>query len=93
MVESVVIIGAVMTLVLLVIGFALAKAASKATYLPYYPALVIFGSGLVMVVSATMVGKIEMMGAPLGGWGIAFMFSAAIGTIITSIVHVNVKAS
>ncbi|MDY0409043.1 hypothetical protein ACFFIS_17120 [Virgibacillus soli] len=86
MVQSVVIIGAVMAAVLVLIGIVLTKAAGKAKYLPYYPAMVIFGTGIILVTIPTVIGKVTIMGAGLGGWGIAFLFASAIGFIITSIV-------
>ncbi|TXL65130.1 hypothetical protein FHP05_08320 [Cerasibacillus terrae] len=88
MVQSVVIIGAVMTIIMVLLGVGLLKASSKATFLPYYPGVVIFATGVVMATLPAIIGngKIVIMGAGIGGWGIAFMFAAAIGLILTSIV-------
>lgn len=86
MVTSVVVIGAVMTVILIIIGFLFTKVSKNGIYFPYFPSMVIFLAGIVFVVAATMVGRIEITGAPLGGWGIAFLFSSAIAFLITSIV-------
>lgn len=85
-VESVLMIGGVTTVVLLLLGFVLVKASGSKAYLPYLPGIIVFIVGALMAFSTTIMGKIELLGAGLGGWGIAFMFSAAIGFIITAIV-------
>ncbi|HEY4601993.1 MAG TPA: hypothetical protein VIG73_12060 [Cerasibacillus sp.] len=86
MVQSVLLIGAVMTIVLVLLGVGLLKASSRAKYLPYYPGMVIFASGVILATIPTIVGKVTILGAGLGGWGIAFMFSSSIGFILTSII-------
>ena len=86
MVQSVVTIGAVMTVIMIALGYILLKASGKNPYLPYIPGMVVFAAGILLIVIATIAGKIEIMGAGLGGWGIACMFSAAIGMIITAII-------
>lgn len=86
MIQSVFIIGIVLTAITVVLGFILAKASSKSGYGIYYPFLALFGIGLILLLFATILDKIVMMGAGLGGWGIACLFSAAIGLIVTSIV-------
>jgi len=85
-VQSVVTIGAVMTVIMIALGYILLKASGKNPYLPYIPGMVVFAAGILLIVIATIAGKIEIMGAGLGGWGIACMFSAAIGMIITAII-------
>lgn len=86
MIESVVMIGAVMTIIMILVGFLLLKASGKNPYLAYIPGMVVFPTGILLIVIATIAGKIEILGAGLGGWGIAFLFSSAIGFIITAII-------
>lgn len=84
LVQSVITIGAVLTVLMILLGYVLLKS-SPTSYVPYYPGLAVFGVGIVLIVIATIAGKIVIMGAGLGGWGIACLFSSAIGLIITSI--------
>ncbi|MBU5467854.1 hypothetical protein KQI49_13575 [Virgibacillus sp. MSJ-26] len=86
MVQSVVMIGAVMTIIMILLGFILLKASGKNPYLAYIPGMVVFPTGILLIVIATIAGKIEFFGAGLGGWGIALLFSSAIGFIITAII-------
>lgn len=88
MVQSVFIIGAVMVVITLVLNFILLKAFSKSTYACYYPSMVFALSGLLFLLVATF-DKIEVLGAGMGGWGIAFLFASAIGFIITSLLAMN----
>jgi len=88
MVQSVFIIGGVMLVITLILNIILLKAFSKSTYACYYPSMVFTISGLVFLLVATF-DKIEVLGAGMGGWGIAFLFAAAIGFIITSILAMN----
>ncbi|TQS74891.1 hypothetical protein DX933_08980 [Ornithinibacillus gellani] len=86
MVTAVLSIGAVLAAVMVVIGLVLAKASSKSVYMPYVPGMIVFVGGIVLIVVAAIAGKIEILGAGLGGWGIACLFASAFGFIITSIV-------
>lgn len=86
MVQSVLTIGAVMTIILIALEYILLKASGKNPYLAYLPGFIVFPAGILLIVIATIAGKIEIMGAGLGGWGIACMFSAAISFIITAII-------
>ncbi|SHG43244.1 hypothetical protein [Ornithinibacillus halophilus] len=90
MVQPVLTIGAVLAVILVVLGFVLLKG-SKSQYLPYYPGAVIFGSGLVFVVLAPMVERMFIMDASLGGWGIACLFAAGIGLMVTAVNDVFVR--
>lgn len=84
MIQSVFTIGIVLTVILVIVGFLLTRASLKG-YSVYYPFLAVFGIGLILLLFATIIEKIEIMGAGLGGWGIACLFAAAIGLIVTSI--------
>lgn len=92
LVQSVVLIGGILTVAMILIGFLLLKASAKSKYLPYYPGIVLFLSGIVFIVVATIVDKIVIAGAGLGGWGIACLFASAISFIITSMFDVYVRA-
>lgn len=82
---SVLIIGLILTGVSVVLAFVLGKVAIKSTYGAYIPFALLFFVGLVLLLLATIVDKVNIMGAGFGGWGIACLFAAAIGFIITSI--------
>lgn len=84
MIQSVFTIGIVLTVILVIVGFLLTRASLKG-YSVYYPFLAVFGIGLILLLFATIIEKIEIMGAGLGGWGIACLFAAAIGLVVTSI--------
>lgn len=86
MVLSVVIIGAVMAAITIILGIILVKASSKNPYMAYLPGAIVFVAGVLLAISPTLTGTIEVMGAGLGGWGIAFLFASSIGFIITAIV-------
>lgn len=86
MVESVLLIGGVMAVILVALGVVLVKASIGNPYLPYLPGIVAFIVGALLTFSTTMLGKVELLGAGLGGWGIGFLFAAAISFIITAIV-------
>lgn len=86
MIQSVLVIGAVMTVIMIALGFILLKASGNNPYIAYLPGFIVFPAGILLIVIAAIAGKIEMLGAGLGGWGIACLFSAAIGFIITAII-------
>ncbi|MDY0393293.1 hypothetical protein RWE15_01195 [Virgibacillus halophilus] len=92
MVGPVVAIGAVMLVILMLLGFALLKASAKAVYLAYFPLIVIFVTGVIMAVLPKMIGKIEMLGAGVGGWGISFLFAAVISGLCTPILDVYLRS-
>lgn len=75
-----------MTVIMIALGFILLKTPGKNPYMPYIPGMIVFPGGILLIVIATIAGKIEIMGAGLGGWGIAFLFASAIGFIITAII-------
>ncbi|MDY0405006.1 hypothetical protein P5G51_005960 [Virgibacillus sp. 179-BFC.A HS] len=92
MVGPVVAIGAVMLVILVLLGFALLKASAKAVYLAYFPLIVIFICGVIMVVMPKMTGKVEMLGAGLGGWGISFLFASVVAGLLTPILDVYLRS-
>lgn len=84
MIESVFTIGGVLAVIAVIAGVLLVKATPKKAYISYVPGAILFAAGLVLLLLASVLGKIELMGAGLGGWGIASLFAAAVGFIITS---------
>lgn len=85
MIQSVFMIGIILTVALVVIGFALSKVKFKGTYTIYTPFMLVGAAGLILLLFATIIEKITIMGAGLGGWGIACLFASSIGFITTSI--------
>lgn len=77
-----------MLVITLVLNFIFLKAFSKSTYACYYPSMVFAISGLLFLLVATY-DKIEVLGAGMGGWGIAFLFASAAGFILTSLLVIN----
>lgn len=94
MVESVITIGGITAAVLVAISLFFSKALSKNNYLGYVPSFLIALAGGVLVTLAAVAGKVDIMGLGYGGWGIAFLFAAATGLIVTSIIdsYANVEA-
>ncbi|CDQ38897.1 MULTISPECIES: hypothetical protein [Virgibacillus] len=94
MVQPVLTIGAILAAILIALSFVLIKATSKKSYVAYFPGFVVATAGIVFLVLATMAGKVDIMGAGFGGWGIASLFAAAIGLIITALTDsfANAKA-
>lgn len=85
MIESVFMIGIVMTIAAVILGFILTRVNFKATYAPYYPFFALFMAGLFLLLFATIVERTFILGAGLGGWGIACLFASSIGFIVTAI--------
>src|SRR5699024_6094093 len=83
MINTVFLIGGILALISIILGVILIKATAKSSYVGYVPATAFFAVGLVCLLIATLT-KIEVMGAGLGGWGIACLFAGAIGFVITS---------
>ncbi len=94
MFQSVLTIGAILAVAVVAVSLILLKATSKESYTGYFPGILIGLTGLVFLMLASVIGKVEIMGAGLGGWGIASLFAAAIGLIITALTdtYANVKA-
>lgn len=85
MIQATLAIGAVLTVVLLIVGFILLKATPAKSYATYIPGLVFFGAGLILLLFATILDRIWIMGAGLGGWGIASLFAAAISLVVLAV--------
>ena len=83
MFESVLLIGVVLTVAMLILSFLVVKATPKAKFASYYPSTGLFIVGLLFLGLAPIVEKTVIMGAGLGGWGIACLFAAFISVIIT----------
>lgn len=92
MFQSVLTIGIILVAVAIVLSLVLLKATPKEKYTGYIPNMLLFAAGLILLLFATY-GKVEIMGAGLGGWGIACLFAGAIGFIVTSIVDANANAN
>ncbi|SET59750.1 hypothetical protein SAMN05216389_11651 [Oceanobacillus limi] len=92
LVQSVITIGAVLTALAILLGFILIKILRNATYIYYFPCLVLFGSGIVFLLAAMAVGKVDIMGAGLGGWGIATLFASGISFMVTTVNDVYARA-
>lgn len=87
MIQSVITIGAILTVIVLAISIVLTKATPAKSYAAYFPGFIFFGLGLILLLFATIIDKIKPFGldAGLGGWGIACLFAAVISMIVTSI--------
>ncbi|MFC2947329.1 hypothetical protein [Virgibacillus sediminis] len=92
MIQSVLTIGIILTAVLVILGLFLAKTLNKASMGGYYPGIFSAFTGLLLVLTSSILGRVDIMGAGLGGWGIAFMFAGAISLIITSIFDARANA-
>lgn len=84
MIQAVFTIGIVMTVVLVVLAFVLSKMNLKG-FTMYYPFAAVFFVGLVFLLLAIILEKVDILGAGFGGWGLACLFSAAIAMIIAAI--------
>lgn len=84
MVESVLILGAVFTAIVLVMNITLLKVSKKSSAC-YYASIFFVIVGLLLLAVASVAPKVDLLGAGFGGWGIAALFAAAIGFIITSV--------
>lgn len=85
MIQSVLTIGAVLVPALLIISIILIKATPKTKYIGYYPAFLSYAAGLLLLMFATLIDKTVIMGAGLGGWGIAFLFAGAVSALVTAV--------
>lgn len=84
MIQAVFIIGIIMTVVMIVLGFILSKQ-NLSGYAIYYPFAALFIVGLLLLLFATILEKQVIAGAGLGGWGIACIFASSISWVITTI--------
>lgn len=86
MIQATLTIGVVLTVAVLIISLILVKATPKKSYISYFPGFIFFAAGLILLLFATILDRIWVMGAGLGGWGIACLFAAATSMMITAIV-------
>lgn len=84
MAQSVLTVGVILVAALLILSLIILKATPKDKFTAYIPAVIVGLAGLGFLFTSTFV-NVEFLGAPLGGWGIASLFSAAVTFIITSI--------
>lgn len=83
MINATLTIGAVLTVALLIISVILVKATPEKSYASYFPGMALFGVALILLLFATIIDKVTIMGAGLGGWGIACAFASAISLMVT----------
>lgn len=86
MIQATLTIGIVLTVALLIISLILVKATPKTSYISYFPGFIFFAAGLILLLFATILDRIWVMGAGLGGWGIACLFAAGVSMMVTAIV-------
>ena len=84
MVQSVLLLGAAFTALVLIINIVLLKG-NKNSYACYYASIFFVIVGLLLLAVASVAPKVDLLGAGFGGWGIASLFAAAIGFVVTSI--------
>lgn len=75
-------IAAILTAVLLIVSLILVKATPVKSYLTYFPGIISFAAGLILLLFATLIDRIWVMGAGLGGWGIACLFAAGVTLMV-----------
>lgn len=85
MIQATLTIGAVLTVALLILSIILVKVTPKKSYAAYFPGVIFFAAGLILLLFATILDRIWIMGAGLGGWGIACLFAAAISLMVAVI--------
>ena len=85
MIQSTLAIGAVLTVVVLIVSFILLKATPEKSYATYIPGFIFFGAGLILLLFATIIDRVTILGAGLGGWGIASLFAAGISLMVLSV--------
>ncbi|RDW15591.1 hypothetical protein [Oceanobacillus chungangensis] len=91
MIGSVFIVGGILTFAVVVINLILLKATAADKFISYFPNHIFVAAGLILLLVATFVNE-SFAGAPLGGWGIASLFAAAIGYVITAIIDAYMNA-
>lgn len=77
--------GAILTVALLIISVILVKVTPMKSYVAYVPGLLSFAAGLILLLFATLLDRITIMGAGLGGLGIACLFAAAVSLMIAAV--------
>src|SRR5690625_121681 len=88
MIESTLMIAAVLVPALLILSIILVRVTPKTSYVAYYPGIAFFFIGLILLLFATIIDRVWIMGAGLGGIGIACLFSAGVSLMISPVVDV-----
>lgn len=85
MIQATLTIGAVLTVALLIISIILVKVTPKQSYTAYFPGFIFFAAGLILLLFATILDRIWIMGAGLGGIGIACLFAAVVSLMVSAV--------
>lgn len=85
MIQATFTMGGILTVALLLISVILVKVTPQKSFVTYFPGILSFAVGLICLLFATILDRIWIMGAGLGGLGIACLFAAAITLIVTAI--------
>ena len=83
MINATLTIAGVLTAALLIISLILVKATPMKSYIAYFPGFLSFAAGLVLLLFATIIDRITIMGTGLGGLGIACAFAAGVTLMVT----------
>lgn len=86
MIQAVISIGAILTIITLLINVVLVKKTPNESRSAYYPNIFLTIVGILLLGVASLAPKVDLLGAGFGGWGIAALFAAAIGLVITAII-------
>lgn len=85
MIQATLTFGPILTVAVLVISLIVTKVSPAKSYNGYFPGFISFGAGLILLLFATILDRIWILGAGLGGWGIACLFAGAISLMITAV--------
>lgn len=84
-IEATLKIGAVLVPAVLILSLIVLKATPKDKYIAYFPGFIAFIAGLLLLLFATILERKFILGAGLGGWGIACLFAGVIAMMLTAI--------
>jgi|GEM_PF-1164840 len=85
MIQATLTFGPILAAVVLIISLIITKVSPAKSYIGYFPGFISFGAGLILLLFATILDRIWIMGAGLGGWGIACVFAGATSLMITAV--------
>ena len=85
-IEATIRIAAVLIPSVLIISLIILKMTPRDKYVGYFPGFISFMVGLFLLLFATILERKFILGAGLGGWGIACLFAGVISMMITAIV-------
>lgn len=88
MITSALTIGGILSAALLIISVILVKVTPKNSYVAYFPGFLFFAAGLILLLFATILDRIWIMGVGLGGLGIACLFAAAVSMMVSVVFDV-----